>query len=138
MSTNYNDPLKPWHAHQATGYGRLDWVVKGGCPVPRERHCGDWDWQCSSQCACNCAHCDGEGVHLIASHLTEEEAVQVAAMGSLWEVEQFLLGLGDRFICFPRSYEEAARHGVRQCVIPNPSSVDELMVFPEYARYRTP
>lgn len=138
MSNRYNyDPLQPWEAHQASGYGRLDWVVKGRCPVPRESHCCDFDWQCSSECGCNCTHCDGEGVHLIASHLTEEEAVQVAGMRSIREVEQFLLGLGDRFVYFPLTYEEAYRHGVRQYVMPNPNSVDELKVFPEYARYRT-
>ena len=134
---NYNyATLKPWEARQASGYGRVDWVVTGGCPVPREPHCWDFDWQCSSECGCNCAHCDGEGVHLIASHLTQEEAVTVATMGSLREVEQYLLGLGDRFVYFPRSAEEAYRHGVRQRVMPNPSSRDELTVFPEYARYR--
>lgn len=132
----WKDPLKPWEARRASGSCRVDWVVAGGCPVPRERCCGDWDWECSSECGCNCAHCDGEGTHLIAMDLTEEEARKVAEMGSITEVEQFLLTLGDRFIYYPPTVEEACRHGVRRRVIANPNSTTALAVFPEYARYR--
>ncbi|MEK7516258.1 MAG: hypothetical protein AAB562_01540 [Patescibacteria group bacterium] len=69
--------------------------------------------------------------------LTEKEATGVAEMGSIAEVEQYLLSLGDRFVYFPPTLEEAYRHGRRQRVIKNPNSADHLRVFTEYARRRS-
>lgn len=131
---NARDPLKPWRAQQASGYGRVDWVVLGGCMLTLEPDCGN---DCSLECRCRCTHCEGEGTHLIVMHLTEEEAKRVAEMTNIGEVERFLLSLGDRFVYFPPTLEESYRHGMRQRVIENPDSADRLKVFPGYARYRT-
>lgn len=134
------DPLKPWHARPATGFGRLDWVVIGRCPMQLDPGCGEEpvdgeDYSpCSSECGCNCAHCDGEGTHTIAINLTEKEANEVIEMGSIAEVEQYLLSFGDRFV------REEFPHDARwqRRIIANPLSKDALKVFPRYVGYDQP
>lgn len=83
MESNDQDLTKPWRVSQATGIGRLDWCVIGQCPEKHDDSPEDGEG-CSAACpACRCRHCEGAGTHLIAYELTEAQAKQAVAQGSM-------------------------------------------------------
>jgi len=135
------EPTKPWRARQASGGGRVDWVVMGQCPLHHESANTDGDQtrrpfdQCRPDCeACNCRHCEGDGEHLIVQSLTETEARRAADLANRAELDEFLLLLGDRFVWYPHSITSAHQQGIARRVIQKPDSEDHITVFPSYAK----